>query len=339
MSKKLKIGILRGMETTFPDALIANINKISIEKNLNIEADFIMLGGTKMAEPTGYKLIIDRISHEVSYYRAFLKNAMLNGTEVINNPFWWSADDKFFNYSLAQKMGIPVPKTVILPHYSHPPNTTDQSFRNLVYPLPWDQLFEYVGFPAFLKPFDGGGWRHVYKVTSPEDFFEKFHLTENLCMVLQEGIEFEEYYRCYCIGKKDVRIMRYDPGAEPQSRYVKDPKPLTPKMEKQVTQICIDLCSALGYDINTVEFAVRAGVPYAIDYMNPAPDCDYHSVTPPNFEWVVDRVTAMAIERVLNQNRGINQYRWSAFLKGIDHHTDAAKISKTKKKSKHDKRS
>jgi hypothetical protein len=317
MNKIARIGVLRGMETTFPEALIANINKVAKEKNLPIEADFIMLGGTQMAEPTGYKVIFDRISHEVQYYRAFLKNAVLTGTHVVNNPFWWQADDKFFNYSLAEKMGIPVPRTIILPSHSHPPHTTADSFRNLMYPLPWDRLFEYVGFPSFLKPFDGGGWRHVYKVKSPQEFFDKYKETGNLCMVLQENIDFEEYYRCYCVDKKHVRIMQYDPGAEPADRYVKNPKGLDPKMEKLLTKYCIDICTALGYDLNTIEFAVRKGIPYAIDYMNPAPDCDYHSVTPPNFEWIVDKVTAMLIERAQWDEAPSKDFRWHHFLNGI----------------------
>jgi glutathione synthase/RimK-type ligase-like ATP-grasp enzyme len=327
-----RIGILRGMETTFPDALIANINKVATGKKLKVAAEFIMLGGTKMAEPSGYQVIIDRISHEVAYYRAYLKNAVLTGTDVINNPFWWSADDKFFNYSLADKMGIPVPKTVILPHHQHPPNTTSESFRNLIFPLPWDQLFEYVGFPAFLKPFDGGGWRHVYKVTTADDFFAKYNETCDLCMVLQENIEFQEYYRCYCIDKKHVRIMQYDPGAEPANRYVKNPTALDAKITKQIEKYCTELCKALGYDFNTLEFAVRDGIPYAIDYMNPAPDCDYYSVTPPNFEWVVDKVTEMAIDRALNHRPYSGELRWSQFLNGPQH--DSQKVRSTTKKNR-----
>jgi len=325
-----RIGILRGMETTFPEALITNINKLAKEKHLPIEAEFVMLGGTRMADPSGYRVIIDRISHEVSYYRAYLKNASLGGTEVINNPFWWGADDKFFNYSLAHKMNIPVPKTVLLPQHSHPPNTTAESFRNLLYPVPWQVHFDYVGFPAFLKPFDGGGWKHVYKVKSPEDFFEKYNETDYLCMVLQENIEFDEYYRCYCIGKKHVRIMQYNPGAEPHERYVKNPAPLPAKMIHQLEKYCTDLCQALGYDINTLEFAVRKGIPYAIDYMNPAPDCDYHSVTPPNFEWVVDKVSELAVERAM-EKKPSSELRWNSFLSGTDGSKPKAKRI-TKKK-------
>ena len=148
-----KIGILYGMENTFPSALVDRINSKQIP---DVTAEHIRLGGVKMAEPSGYRVIIDRISQDIEFYRAFLKNAVLGGSIVINNPFWWTADDKFFNYALASQIGIAVPNTVILPHKEHPPGTTVQSMRNLMFPLNWEEVFDYIKFPAFLKPFSGG---------------------------------------------------------------------------------------------------------------------------------------------------------------------------------------
>ena len=187
-----KIGILFGMENTFPPALVEKINSMKVE---GVEAEFVKIGGIRMDEHKKYAVIIDRISQDIPFYRAYLKNAMLQGTIVINNPFWWTADDKFFNYALAHKIGVAIPPTVILPHQKHPPDTTDRSMRNLIYPLNWDELFAYVGFPAFLKPYSGGGWKHVYKVHSPDEFFHFYNQTGDLCMTLQHGVEFEEYFR------------------------------------------------------------------------------------------------------------------------------------------------
>jgi glutathione synthase/RimK-type ligase-like ATP-grasp enzyme len=162
-------------------------------------------------EPTDYSVIIDRISQDVPFYRAYLKNAALTGTAVINNPFWWSADEKFFNNCLATKIGVPVPKTVILPSYQLPVDTSNDSFNNLAYPLDWEGIFNYVGFPAYMKPFAGGGWKNVYRLDSLDHFFKTHEETGELVMLLQEEIIFEEYYRCYCIGGKYVRIMPYEP--------------------------------------------------------------------------------------------------------------------------------
>ena len=180
-----RVGVIYGMENSFPFALIEEINA---RKGAGVQAESILLGGVRMAEPRGYDVIVDRISHDIPFYRAYLKNAALTGTTVINNPFWWSADDKFFNYALAAKLGVAVPPTVLLPHKEHPPGTTDRSMRNLMYPLNWDEIFDYVGFPAFLKPHDGGGWKHVYKVDSPGGVLRRLRSRRgDLCMTLQRG--------------------------------------------------------------------------------------------------------------------------------------------------------
>ena len=141
--------------------------------------------------------------------------------------------------------------------------------RNLIYPLNWEEIFEYVGFPAFLKPYSGGGWKHVYKVHSPEEFFHHYNQTGDLCMTLQHGVEFKEYFRCYVVGQEKVHIMHYDPKAPHHERYVKNPAPADPKLLDRVVKDSQTLCRALGYDLNTVEFAVEDGVPYAIDFLNP----------------------------------------------------------------------
>jgi hypothetical protein len=308
-----KIGIIFGMENTFPPALVEKINGMKVE---GVSAEFVKLGGVKMAEPSGYRVIIDRISQDIAFYRAYLKNAALTGTIVINNPFWWTADDKFFNYALATKLGVAIPPTVILPHNQHPPGTTDQSMRNLMFPLNWEEIFDYVGFPAFLKPYDGGGWKNVYHVHSPEEFFKAYNESGQLCMTLQRGVKFKEYFRCYVIGQEKVRIMHYDPRAPHHERYVKNPPPTDPKLLDRVVKDSQTLCRALGYDLNTVEFAVEDGVPYAIDFMNPAPDADVNSVGQENFDWVVNAVAELAVKKVLSNEDPARELRWASFLAG-----------------------
>ena len=306
-----KIGILYGMENTFPGALIDRINSLGVE---GVRAESILLGGVVMAQPSGYHVIVDRISHDIPFYRAYLKNATLGGTLVINNPFWWSADDKFFNYALASQIGVAVPRTVLLPHKQHPPGTTAQSMRNLRYPLNWEEIFDYIGFPAFLKPHSGGGWKNVYKVDNPQELFAAYDQTGDLCMTLQKAVDFTEYFRCYVIGQEKVWVMRYDPKQPHADRYVKNPPPVEPGLYARVVGDALKLCRALGYDLNTVEFAVEDGVPYAIDFLNPAPDADVNSVGPENFEWVVSAVAELAIRKALGYEPPVQELRWAKFL-------------------------
>jgi len=308
-----KIAILFGMENTFPPAFVDKINSMKVE---GVTAEFVKIGGIRMDEGKNYDVIVDRISQDIPFYRAYLKNAMLHGSIIINNPFWWTADDKFFNYALAHKMGVAIPPTVILPHHSHPPDTTDKSMRNLIYPLNWDEIFDYVGFPAFLKPYAGGGWKHVYKVDNREEFFHAYNQTGDLCMTLQHGVEFEDYYRCYVVGQEKVHMMKYNPKAPHHERYVKGNPPPPPKLKERIEKDAIALCRALGYDLNTVEFAVEGGVPYAIDFMNPAPDAEITSVGEQNFHWIVDAAAEMAVKKALSNEKPYQELRWASFLAG-----------------------
>jgi hypothetical protein len=306
----IKIGVLFGMETTFPPALVERINHMGLR---DISAEFVKVGGVEMNKPCPYAVIVDRISHDMPFYRAYLKNAVLTGTQVINNPFWWSADDKFFNYALADKLGVAVPRTVLLPHKFFPPQIGERSVRNLEFPLDWQGIFDYVKFPAFLKPHDGGGWRDVFHVHNPDEFFRAYDQTRDLCMTLQAAVDFKEYFRCYVVGQQDVHIMAYDPRRPHAERYVLEAQTYPDGLLERVERDALTLCRALGYDLNTVEFAVEDGVPYAIDFMNPAPDADVHSVGQANFEWIVDKVAKLAVHKAQNPPQSA-ELRWSSFL-------------------------
>jgi len=307
-----KIGILFGQERSFPEAFVKKVNELAPS---GIKAEFVSIDKIFQAEALDYAVIIDRISQDVPFYRAALKNAAITGTAVINNPFWWSADEKFFNNALAVKLGVPVPKTALIPSYEQPTDTSDQSFSNLAFPLDWEAIFEYTGFPAYMKPFDGGGWKEVYKLHDKEDFFDKHSQTKQTVMMLQEEIIFDAYFRCYCIGGKYVRVMPYEPRNPFHLRYVVDGPPSDEKLLKTIHDHVITLNQYLGYDFNTVEFAVRDGIPYAIDFCNPAPDADINSVGQENFDWVVETSARYAIERAQSNVKGQDNLTWGKYLK------------------------
>ncbi len=307
-----KIGILFGQENSFPEAFVERVNS---KGEKNISASVLKTDKVIQGEGPGYDVIIDRISQDVPFYRSMLKNAAMSGTAVINNPFWWSADEKFFNNALALKIGVAVPKTVLLPSRDMPDDTNENSFRNLCYPLDWKGIFEYVGFPAYMKPFDGGGWKEVYKLENETAFFNSYNLTKQYVMMLQEEIVFEDYFRCYCIGGKHVRIMQYEPRNPSHLRYEHGKAPAAKKLLDEVKKQVINLNQYLGYDFNTVEFAIRNGVPYAIDFCNPAPDAEVTSVGQENFDWVVETAATYAIERAKKHKANQDNLTWGQFVK------------------------
>ena len=303
-----KIGIIVGWEDSFPAAFIAKINETP-----GYQAEIAKIGATYAegwASP--YRVLVDRLSHEVPHYRFHLKAAALAGTFVINDPFWWSADEKFFGYSLAAKIGVAVPRTVLLPQKSYRPSIDpNRSLRNLEYPLDWEKITSYVKFPAILKPADGGGWKNVSRVNSMDELMRDYDASGELVLTLQEFIDFDEYIRCICVGKDFILPIKYDPR---QRCYVEADKFMSATLENRVMEDARAINHALGYDMNSVEFAVRDGVPYAIDFTNPAPDMDVRAILPRYFHVVVDQMARFCMNAAREGRKNDVKYAFRSYL-------------------------
>ncbi|MBI5877748.1 MAG: hypothetical protein HZB53_08865 [Chloroflexi bacterium] len=304
-----KIGVIVGREWSWPPAFIEEVNK----RAAGVTAEYAKLGGTRMNEPCEYAVLVDRISHEVPYYRSYLKNAILQGAHVINNPFMWTADDKFFEASLATRLGVASPKTVVLPNKEYVPGIVhSESLRNLKYPVPWTEHVEYLGgFPVILKDAHGGGWKNVNKISNWDELWHAYNASGLLTMVLQEYIEWDSYVRVMCLGQDDVLVMNYDPNHRKYEDHT-----LSPELYERVVKDCKALVSALGYDMNTVELAIKDGVPYAIDFMNPAPDMDTHSLGEPRHLWCVSHMADLCIRLAKEPQPQSLEMRWSRFFGG-----------------------
>ena len=303
-----KIGLVVGREWSWPPAFIEEVNK----RDAGVVAEFAKLGGDHHDGPVPYDVLIDRISHEVPMYRSYLKKAVLEGKTVINNPFMWSADDKFFGAALATKVGVASPKTVLLPNKDYVQGIVpSESLRNLTFPLDWDALARYIGMPCILKDAHGGGWKEVYVCHSVEELIHHYNSSGLLTMIVQEFIQWDQFVRCLCLGQEEVLPMHYDPKAR---KYIVDDDYLTPAMRERIIKDSRTLCSALGYDMNSLEYAVKDGVPYAIDFMNCAPDMDVYSLTPTYFEWVVKGMADLAIKLALNPRTTVVEAKWSGLF-------------------------
>jgi hypothetical protein len=307
----MKIGLLCGREYSFPPAFIERVNQLGASEG--ISAELVKLAGTRMDAAAEYRVIVDRISHEVEYYRGAMKQAVLQGSYVINNPFWWTADDKFFNYSVMHKLGIAIPRTVLLPQKGYPSDVdlTPESLRNLAYPIDWDALLDYVGRPAILKPYSGGGWKHVYKVGNRQELLDAYERTSPYAMTLQEFIDFDKYVRCFTFGKTDITPVAYDPG---ERRYLVEHEYLSAALGARVVRDAQTINLALGYEMNTIEFAIRDDVPYAIDFLNPAPDFERDRITDFYFRHVVERMAQLVVDRALNGHPAQCWPQWEEML-------------------------
>jgi glutathione synthase/RimK-type ligase-like ATP-grasp enzyme len=308
-----RIGVLVGWEQSFPTAFIERCNRIP-----GVTAELAKIGGTPERFNSPYRVLIDRISQEVKHYRFYLKAAALGGAYVINDPFWWSADDKFFGYSLSARLGVATPRTVMLPQKDYiPAIDKNRSLRNLEFPLNWEAALDYVRFPAILKPADGGGWKDVTVVRTPGELLRAYDASGLNVMTLQEFIDFDDYARCICIGRERVLVMQYDPKqigpTGLRGRYIwRDEERWLPKeLHDRIVEDSLKLNHALGYDMNSVEFAIKDGVPYAIDFTNPAPDMHVEHLGEKFFDVCVDWMADFAARAAKEGRRTIDRYPWS----------------------------
>lgn len=301
--KPKKIGLLIGREWSWPSTFTKEIE----QRDQGVTAEFIKLGGTFREEICGYDVIIDRMSHEIPYYRAYMKYAALHGINVINNPFRWSSDDKFFGIALAHKLGISTPKSVVLPNKRVESHPAPESFRNLVYPMDWEGIIDYVGEEAILKDVITGGRRISRRVSSVDQLIEAYDSSDTLTVLLQQVIESKMHIHCFVIGQEKVLPIRY---SLKEQRYMEGDIDLDPALIANIKESAKKICVAYGYDMNMVEFVVDKDTPYMINPTNPAPEIDIDLMSPAHFAWCVTEMAEFASDMALNSRPQFEHYSW-----------------------------
>jgi glutathione synthase/RimK-type ligase-like ATP-grasp enzyme len=305
----MRIGVLRGRENSFPDAFIAKVNSMG----KGVHAEFVQLGGTKLNEHVPYRVILDRMSHEVPYYSVYLKMAALQGCYCINNTFWRSADDKFFGYAAAEKLGIAEPKTVVLPNHQYVDDVSSESLRNL-WPTDFSMYLEHVGAPCIMKPAFGGGWKDVHKIHNVEELLQRYDESGQKTMMLQEFIQWDSYVRVPTIGRRHARAIKYEPAPMLMGAYNQDYEALPGPVRDTAEELSLRFNQALGYDMNALEFAVKDGTFYGIDLTNYTPDLDYRSLGDAHFPWAVEKMAEFAVEKALSGEETPKAPDWRALL-------------------------
>lgn len=291
MSEQVKkIGLIIGQEWEWPEAFMQAVN----EKGENITAELVQLGGTFMDDPREYDVIIDRISHEIPYYRAYLKYASIQGTYIINNPYTLSADSKFSSTALVNRLGLKSPRTVVLPNKQVEKDVTPSTFRNLKYPMDWQAIIDYVGVPAIFKDNHASGRRGVYRVHNVDELIQRYDESSTRTKILQQIIESDEHVHCFVIGLEKVLCLHY---SLKDGRY--EPNILSTDSEwgQQLSDSALRITRAYQYDVNMVEFVVKDDTAYVINGTYPTPDIDLTLMTEEQFHWLVTEIANVAMAR------------------------------------------
>jgi hypothetical protein len=287
------IGLIIGRERDLPEAVTDVIN--SQHDDLHVE--FVKIGGTYVDEVCPYSVIIDRMSHEIPYYRSYVKFAFLQGCYLINNPFTWSADTKFFAAALVKRYGWRSPRTVVLPNKDIATDVVPDSFRNLKYPMDWEGIIKYIGAPAIFKDVRSGGRRFAHRVHSVEELIQRYDESGTRTMLLQQVLESDQHVHCLVIGQEKALLLPYSLAA---NSYYDELVPPDSPMGKQMVQAALTLTRIYRYDINMLEFVILDDQLYVISCTNPSPLMDKTLMTEAQFEWIVTEVAQLAVERARN---------------------------------------
>lgn len=287
-----KIGLVTGDEADWPDAFLAAINERD-----GIIGELVKIGPTYMDEPNSYAVIIDRISHDIPYYRAYLKYAAIQGAYLINDPLTQAIDQKFFGIALVQKLGLQTPRTVVLPNKDLDVDTTPDTFRNLKYPMSWDDIIDYVGVPAILKDIKNSGRREVRRVENVDELLRFYDESGVRTTVLQQVIESDSHIHCFVIGQENVLCLQYSLA---NGRYLTGSLATDKGIGSKIKQAALKITKAFKYDINMVEFVVADNELFVINGTNPAPEMNKELMTLEQFTWCVEEIVNITIERAHN---------------------------------------
>lgn len=291
--KNNRIGLIVGREKDWPDAFISEIEK----RDQGIGAEFIKLGGTFMDDVCPYPVIIDRMSQVIPYYRTYVKYAAMHGSYIINDPFVWSSDSRFFGTAVANRVGLKSPKTIVLPNKDIATPVVPDSFRNLDYPMDWEGIIDYVGVPAMFKETRSGGRRLSFYVHSVDDLIQHYDESGTRTMMIQEVINGGEHIHSFVIGQENVMTLCF---SRDENRYLDDPPFLTEELKSYIQNSTISITQAYGYDINMIEYILRDNELFVINATNPAPVIDRQLMNEPQFTWIVNETATLAIKRVLH---------------------------------------
>ena len=284
-----KIGVF-SIKEDFSQALIHKINGFKLK---DIKAEFALVGETRLFEKSHYSVIVDRLSYYVDYFNVYLKNAALMGAYVINNPYKTCISDRLFNYETARKMGLDIPRTVCLPSKEQHPACSTSDLKNLKYPLDWEDIGDFIGFPAILKPYEAFGFRDVYKVNNINELMQAYNGTGKRVMILQEFIDYDLFVKVFVVGQKDVLVVRYD---QETRGYIEEDEFKNMGAGQKIINNALEITKKHDFDFAALEFALKGDIPYAVNFINPSPSCRAETLSQKNFDWLVDKLADFAVK-------------------------------------------
>ncbi|MEO8851443.1 MAG: hypothetical protein ABI360_06910 [Allobranchiibius sp.] len=277
MTERL-IGLLLGAEEDWPRAfedLIGTLGHIRHDGDTyDIRVERLTIEPFNLRSKPRTDLVIDRLAHWYYHPREWLKKiALMDDVYLLNSPFTFQSMEKHSAYCALMRMGMHVPETVLVP-YKNPLDNVRWAYTSKKYNNSFDlaAVARDVGYPMFMKPFDGGAWRGVSMIRNEEELHRSYNESGEMLMHLQASVDnFEVFARALTIGPETM-VMNFRPDLPMHERYAVSHDFLTPAMGAETATIARTVNAFFRWEFNSCEMLIKDGVAYPIDYANACPD-------------------------------------------------------------------
>jgi len=271
------IGLLLGAEEDWPRAFEAILRKVGPVKaggqTHTFSSERLTIEPFGLTDPVRTDLVIDRLAYWYYHPREWLKKAALvNDTYLLNSPFTFQSMEKHSAYCAMVRLGLKVPPTTLVP-YKNPVDNVRWAYTSEQYNQSFDldKLADELGYPLYMKPFDGGGWRGVSRVNDRGDLHKAYDESGEMLMHLQATVDYEKFARALSIGPETM-VMDFRPDQPMHNRYAVSHDFLSESAGNQAIAISRIVNAFFRWEFNSAEMLVAGNEVYPIDYANACPD-------------------------------------------------------------------
>jgi hypothetical protein len=272
------IGLLLGTEDDWPTAFEEIVRRLGPVTGPDgsqhaFDVERITIEPFSLRARPRYNLVIDRLAYWYYHPREWLKKvALMDGVYLLNSPFTFQSMEKHAAYCAMMRLGLKVPETVLVP-YKNPVDNSRYAYTSSRYNRPFDldELAERIGYPLFMKPYDGGAWRGVTRIRNPAELHAAYDASGEMLMHLQKAIDFDVFARSLSIGAETM-VMKFQPDQPMHLRYAVEHGFLSPEAGTEVVTIGRLVNAFFKWEFNSCETLVAGGEVYPIDYANACPD-------------------------------------------------------------------
>jgi hypothetical protein len=318
-----RIGLSLGADICWPIAFTEILNRLDLAIPVNgdtvrFDVDRVAIEPFDLRERTPYDLVIDRLTHWFHPSREWIKKAViLDDVYVFNNPWNVQAMEKHTAFCALIRLGFPIPETWLIPSKEYEPSPDlEVTLEQYARMFDLGEIGDRIGYPMFMKPYDGGGWRGVSRIEDSDALRTAYEESGRTVMHLQQGIEpYDPFVRCVGLGPQ-TRLVKYDPTAPHHDRYTMEEDFVSTEDASFLGDLTLTINSMFGWDFNSCESLHRDGTWYPIDFANPCPDSQVTSLHY-HFPWMI-----MANIRwstfVAATNRQMRTTEWDEFFLAVE---------------------